>query len=155
MERNFIFWTEREAKMSLEKPLLFDTINEEETETSRTYQIDWEKGRIRGFMDGAEAMKQFIKKALLTPRFQCLIYDTQYGSELQETFRNPNISREYLETELPFLIEDALIYDGRILKVSNMEIAFGETYPMKDSVAITFEVDTIFGKIPVKEVYHV
>lgn len=141
--------------MSLEKPLLFDAVKEEEAACSRTYLIDWEKGRIRGFVDKTEAIQQFIKKALLTPRFQCLIYDTQYGSELQEILRNPNISWEYLETELPFLIEDALIHDERILKVSEIKITFGETYPRKDNVGITFEVDTIFGKIPVEEVYHV
>lgn len=141
--------------MSVEKPLLFDAVREEEAACSRTYLIDWEKGRIRGFVDQIEALQQFIKKALLTPRFQCLIYDTQYGSELQETLRNPNVSREYLETELPFLIEDALIHDERILKVSEVKITFGETYPKKDSVEVSFEVDTIFGKIPVEEVYDV
>ena len=44
-------------------------IEDEETITSRTYAIDWEAGRIAGFIDEQEAVKQFIKKALLTPRF--------------------------------------------------------------------------------------
>ena len=60
-------------------------IEDEETITSRTYAIDWEAGRIAGFIDEQEAVKQFIKKALLTPRFHCLIYDSQYGSEIRDS----------------------------------------------------------------------
>lgn len=36
-------------------------IEDEETITSRTYAIDWEAGRIAGFIDEQEAVKQFIK----------------------------------------------------------------------------------------------
>lgn len=35
-------------------------IEDEETITSRTYAIDWEAGRIAGFIDEQEAVKQFI-----------------------------------------------------------------------------------------------
>lgn len=39
-------------------------IEDEETITSRTYAIDWEAGRIAGFIDEQEAVKQFIKTCL-------------------------------------------------------------------------------------------
>ena len=77
--------------------LPFETIDEGEVETSKTYRIDWENGRISGYVDGIEAMKQFIKKAILTPRFKCLIYDSQYGSEIRDTLIAPGITREYIE----------------------------------------------------------
>lgn len=138
--------------MPLDIPLPFSTIEEEEIETSRTYAIDWDNGRIAGYVDEAEAVRQFIKKALLTPRFKCLIYDQQYGSEIRDTFIDKSVTRDYVEAELPFLIEDALIYDERILKVYNIDIKFGDTYPMQDSVAISFDVDTIYGQISSEEV---
>lgn len=137
--------------MPVEKVLPFDSLIEGENETSRTYYIDWEAGRISGFVNGESAMHQYIKKALLTSRFKCLIYDSQYGSEIKETLIDPAVTREYILAEVPFLVEDALIHDDRVLKVYNIKIQFDDTYPMRDSVLVTFDVDTIFGKIPVKE----
>lgn len=132
--------------------LPFSTIDEGEVETSKTYRIDWENGRINGFVDGAEAMKQFIKKALITPRFKCLIYDSQYGSELRENLMNSQMTNEYKETEIPFWVEDALIHDERVLNVYNFNITFGEHYPLQDSVFVSLDVDTIYGQIPIEEV---
>ena len=132
--------------------LPFETIDDGEVETSKTYRIDWENGRISGYVDGIEAMKQFIKKAILTPRFKCLIYDSQYGSEIRDTLIVPGITREYIEAEAPFLAEDALIHDERVLRVYNFNIEFGERYPLHDTVVISFDVDTIYGKIPIEEV---
>lgn len=132
--------------------LPFTTIDEGEVETSKTYRIDWENGRINGFVDGAEAMRQFVKKAIITPRFKCLIYDSQYGSEIRDNLIAPGITREYLETEMYFLVEDALIHDERVLRVYNLDIEFGEKYPLHDSVVISFDVDTIYGQISMEEV---
>lgn len=132
--------------------LPFSTIDEGEVETSKTYRIDWENGRINGFVDGVEAMKQFIKKALITPRFKCLIYDSQYGSELRENLMNSQMTNEYKETEIPFWVEDALIHDERVLNVYNFNITFGEHYPLQDSVFVSLDVDTIYGQIPIEEV---
>lgn len=137
--------------MPIDKPFPFETVEEGEAEITRTYAVDWEKGRISGFVDGKEAAKQFIKKVLITPRFKCLIYDSQYGSEIQENLMDGRASQEYIETEIPFLVEDALIHDGRIRKVTNVKIIFGDGYPGKDSVWITFDADTIYGEIPVEE----
>lgn len=132
--------------------LPFSTIDEGEVETSKTYRIDWENGRINGFVDGVEAMKQFIKKALITPRFKCLIYDSQYGSELRENLMNSQMTNEYKETEIPFWVEDALIHDERVLNVYNFNITFGEHYPLQDSVFVSLDVDTVYGQIPIEEV---
>lgn len=130
----------------------FTTIEEGEIETSKTYCIDWENGRIIGFVDGTEAMNQYIRKVLNTPRFKCLIYDSQYGNDIWDTLIMYGVTKEYIEAEMPFLIEDALIHDERVLRVYNVEITFGEEYPLRDSVMVSFDVDTIFGKIPVEEV---
>lgn len=135
----------------LQLPLSLSELTDNEVETSKTYRIDWENGRISGKIDGADAMKQFIKKAVLTPRFKCLIYNSQYGSEIKDTLIAPGVTREYIETEISFLIEDALIHDERVLKVYNVSIEFGETYPLQDSAVISFDVDTIYGQIPIKE----
>lgn len=138
--------------MSLNIPLPFESIDKGKNENSRTYYIDWDNGRICGLVNDEEAIRQSIKKALITPRFQCLIYDSRYGSEIMDTLIDNEVTREYIETEIPFLVEDALIYDERILRVYNIEISFCDAYPLQNSAIVTFDVDTIYGKIPVEEV---
>ena len=138
--------------MARDIPIPFETIENEQEKTSRTYRIDWDKGRIIGFIDGQEAMNQYIKKAILTPRFRCLIYSNQYGSEIINTLLDKEVTREYVEAEISFLVTDTLIHDPRVLRVYNVEIEFKDTYPMQDSCVITFDVDTIYGEISVKEV---
>ena len=44
--------------MALDIPIPFETIENEQEKTSRTYRIDWDEGRIIGFVDGQEAMNQ-------------------------------------------------------------------------------------------------
>lgn len=138
--------------MALDKPIPFDSIEYEEEKTTRTYNIDWDNGRIVGFVDGQEAMKQHIKKTLITPRFRCLIYSNQYGSEISEALMQKDVTREYIDTKVSFLVTDALIYDPRILRVYNVAVEFKDTYPMQDSCIISFDVDTIYGQISQKEV---
>ncbi len=138
--------------MALDIPIPFETIENEQEKTSRTYRIDWDKGRITGFVDGLEAMNQFIKKVLHTPRFRFLIYSNQYGNEVTDTLLDRDVTREYIEAEIPFLVTDALIYDSRILRVYNIEIEFGDTYPMQDSCFISFDADTVYGNVQIREV---
>lgn len=138
--------------MALDIPIPMDAIEEAQEITSRTYVINWDEGRIIGYVDEQEAVRQYIKKALLTPRFHCLIYDSQYGSEIKDTIVSKNVTREYLEAEMPFLVSDALIHDERILNIYNMAFEFKDTYPQQDSVVISFDVDTIYGSINAKEV---
>ena len=49
-----------------------------------TYGLDLDKGRITGKIDGLEAVNQAIRKAIITPRWKCLVYDNQYGSEIED-----------------------------------------------------------------------
>lgn len=102
--------------MAFDIPIPFETIENEQEKTSRTYRIDWDEGRIIGFIDGQEAMNQYIKKAILTPRFRCLIYSNQYGSEIIDTLMDKDVTREYIEAEISFLVTDTLIHDPRVLR---------------------------------------
>ena len=50
-------------------------------QTTRTYKMDLEAGRVAGFVDNTEAMEQVIFKILSTERFDFLIYSWNYGTE--------------------------------------------------------------------------
>lgn len=107
-------------------PIPISGIEEEKEQPSLTYKLDLDTGRIVGKVDGLEAVNQFILKALLTPRFHCLVYDNQYGSEIKDTVTDENATEELIRAEIPRLVEDALLCDGRILKVYDFEFEFNE-----------------------------
>lgn len=111
--------------------------------TSRTYRMDWENGRIcSDKIDGEEALQQAIKKALLTPRFKCLAYDNDYGSEIaSEILMRNDIDEDDVETMLPDLIREALIGDDRIIDITDIEITAFEG----DALSVSFHVESVFG----------
>lgn len=121
-------------------PIPISGIEEEREEPSLTYKLDLDAGRIAGKADGLEAINQFIRKALITPRFHCLIYDNQYGSEIKDTITSKNATEELIEAEIPRLVSDALLCDGRVLRVYNFRYEFVEDY-----CHIFFNADTIAG----------
>ena len=111
-------------------PIPISGIEEEKEQPSLTYKLN-----------------QFILKALLTPRFHCLVYDNQYGSEIKDTVTDESATEELIRAEIPRLVEDALLCDGRILKVYDFEFEFNE-----DSCDVHFTADTIDGTTEVEEV---
>lgn len=127
--------------------LAVDTVEEAEEQPSKTYRLDLDKGRIIGMVDGQEAVRQAIRKAIITPRFKCLIYDNQYGSEIEEAVTQKDATHEYTEAIVPGFVRDALRPDTRVTGVSNFAFRFEG-----DEAYITFDADTIFGTVRIEEV---
>ncbi|KQC48536.1 terminase [Geobacillus sp. Sah69] len=115
-------------------------------EPSLTYRLDPERGTIGGFIDGDEALRQFIIKAIQTARFRYLIYDEQYGSELEDLI-GAGGTEELLNEEIPRLIREALIYDDRIADVRDFSIR-----RESDHVYVEFTVVKTAGGILTEEV---
>ena len=130
-------------------PIPIAELEQAREQPSRTYRLDFERGRIfaAGSCNGLEAANQFIKKALFTPRFRCLVYDNQYGSEIKQTIIAGDVSAEYIETEMPRLVKDALLVDTRILDVYDFAFTFDQ-----EEARIWFKAVTIFGETVVEEV---
>ena len=124
-----------------------EEVQDDTSYLTRTYKIDFDKGRIAGFTDDLDALEQAITKILLTERFKNLIYSNEYGSEVKETLMSDGCTNEFLETEIPALIEEALMQDLRILSVGNFKLDFSD-----DCVDIECDVSTIYGDTNVKVV---
>lgn len=124
-----------------------DEIEEEQEQSSRTYRLDLDNGRIAGIIDGLEAVEQAIRKALITQRFKCLIYDSQYGSEIEEAIIAGDATEDYIVTAIEGFVRDALKPDSRIVDVRDFDIQHAD-----DTVHISFTADTIFGTTEIKEV---
>lgn len=134
--------------MSVIAPFPISDVEQAQEQPSLTYRLDFQKKRIIGRVDGLEAVEQCIHKMLTTPRFRCLLYDNQYGSEIKEMIIAGDTTQEYIETELPRMVEDALSIDSRILGIRDFAFEIDG-----DSVHITFAVDTIFGETTIEEVF--
>ena len=113
-----------------------DILNiESRAEPSNTFHIDFDRGRITGFVDEKEALKQAILLILNTERYKFLIYSWNYGVELVDIIgAHPDI----VEDEAERLIEEALLCDDRILAVYDFDFS-----RIRNSVIIIFKVDSI------------
>lgn len=128
-------------------PLPIVEVTEAQEKPSLTYKLDLDKGRIVGRVDGLEAVNQAMRKAIITPRFKCLIYDNQYGSEIEGAITAQDATPEFTEAVVPGFIKDALKPDTRVIKVYDFDFSFKE-----DGAHIFFRADTIFGETVFEEV---
>ena len=111
---------------------------EVETLPSKNYKMQIEHDVINGFCDELEAMKQVVFKILNTERYQYIIYSWNYGIELLDLYGEPVT---YVCPELERRIEEALLADSRIVRVSDFE----HDTSVKGVVHTTFTVHTVFG----------
>ncbi|MEC2196378.1 DUF2634 domain-containing protein [Bacillus velezensis] len=136
--------------MALSPEIVFDGFEDdsEAIETSRTYRIDFENGRITNeLIAGLEAIKQFVYMALHTERYSYSVFSHDIGNELQEVLSDNETTDAYKKMEIPRLIEEALIYDDRISSVTDFEID-----KSGDRFIVSFIVETDEGTLEIEEV---
>jgi hypothetical protein len=97
-------------------------------------------------VEGIEALKVWIEKAIRTARYRFPIYSFDYGCEIEEII-GLDLSRSVLESEVPRVIREALIYDDRIQDVRDFVIERGG-----DWLKVTFTVITTLGDTYQQEV---
>ncbi|MES1046298.1 DUF2634 domain-containing protein [Heyndrickxia oleronia] len=106
---------------------------------TRTYKLDFERGRCTGFIDRKEAMEQAILKVLRTKRFAHLIYSDDYG--FQDMIGHEHL---FVRGELPRRIKEALLQDERITSIENFKLDFE-----KDEAFVSLTALTIYGDVNV------
>lgn len=96
--------------------------------------------RILGITDNLEAVKQSIYHILNTERYAYLIYDENYGVELEQYIGK---DLDYIKATIENTLYEALTYDLRILNVVVNEIEQKSI----NSVLINFTVTSIYGDL--------
>lgn len=122
--------------------MLPDTFNIEYTATaipSKTYKINWDTGRIEGFIDGKDAVRQSIDLAITTERYLWGIYSWNYGSEI---YRLIGKSDAYAMSEMKRMIQDALSQDSRITETLDFKFEAA-----RGDVTCQFTAKTTVGEI--------
>ena len=112
-----------------------------QVQPSRTYALNFDTGEVGGIIDGEAAIRQAIRKAIMTARFRYLIYGYEhlYGCELEDLI-GQDLPIELLNAEVPRLISEALLVDDRIEDVYNFTIE-----RKGDGLYVSFFVDTMDG----------
>jgi len=112
-------------------------VAEDSVEPTKTYEL--KDGFIGGYIDGESALRQTVVKALRTARYRFLVYDDDYGAELDDVIAS-ELPFELLEHEVPRAIKDALIMDDRISDVVDFVMS-----QEGDALYVTFKVVTVNG----------
>lgn len=89
------------------------------THPTYTYYLDIENKKIVRHTDGKEAIKQAIFKILQTERYSFLIYDWNYGVELEGLLGKDPL---FVLAEIERRVTEALLQDDRITSLSDFII---------------------------------
>ena len=111
----------------------------------KTYAV--ENGRVIGYIENIKAIEQTIYKIMRTERFQYIIYDWDYGIELQELFGK---SPDYVVADLKRRFEEALLQNEYITEIQDFDCSITG----KDTIQVVFVVVTQFGNIEIEEVLN-
>ncbi|MUT67823.1 DUF2634 domain-containing protein [Paenibacillus sp. NEAU-GSW1] len=109
----------------------------ESIQTSKTYGLHVETGRIAGTVDGLEAMRQAVFKMMQTVRYEHFVYSSDYGFEPVSL---AGVDIGFVKSELKRRIQEALLQDERITGVNEFELTADG-----DAILAKFAVQTIFG----------
>lgn len=112
-------------------------IRQGEEITSRTYKVS--DGKIEGFVDDLEAIKQAVYKRLNTEQFEFPIYSFDYGLQWNKLLGKDQV---YVRAELPRMISETLLRDDRIIAVNNFSFSFDAA----DECRCSFSVETVYGQ---------
>lgn len=109
-------------------------------QTSNTFRVRYESDyKLLGMCDDIEAMKQAIFKIINTERYKYLIYDWNYGIELNDLIGEPI---PYVYAEIERRIKEALLADNRIKEVTDFKFSNNG-----GDVLCLFTANTIYGEI--------
>lgn len=116
----------------------FDTNIEVVSQPSKTWVIDRETMQVKCMDETLESVRQAVEIALNTDRFRWQIYNSNFGAEVS-TLIGDDV--DYIKSELPRMIEDALSPDTRVIGIDNYVFEVNG-----DNMTVTFDVHTVFGE---------
>lgn len=127
-----------------------EAVEDEDLPLVKEWAWDFEKGDIAlknnkpYLVEGLEAVKIWVYKALMTDRFFYPFYSWDYGSELIDLIGS-GYSPAALQMEAERLVEECLIENPYIEGINNLEATMDN-----DKLSVSFILVTIYGDVEVK-----
>jgi hypothetical protein len=94
-------------------------------------------------VEGREALKVWMYKALSTPRYRYLGYTWNYGSELEQLIGS-SFTPAAVQTEAERYVREALLVSPYIRAVPKVSVVLES-----DCLSIQVQVDTVYGEVKV------
>jgi len=94
-------------------------------------------------LEGREALRVWIYKALVTERFRYLAYTWDYGSELERLIGS-TFSARAKQSEAERYVREALLMNPYIVDIKDMEVSFEG-----DTLQVQFTAATVYGEVNV------
>ena len=112
--------------------------------TYQEYEFDFNTNTFTGkLLEGKEALKMWIYKAILTPRYTHFIYSWDYGQDLDELI-GQGYEQDYIKSEVERRITECLLVNEKITRCHGFDINL-----INDTLHITFTAETIFGEVTI------
>lgn len=111
-----------------------------ESYPTKTWKYDPATGRLSGFTDELDALRQTVEIILNIRRFRWPIYSGNVGHEMDAVGYDPDTAKVRLQTQ----IQEALLADDRITGVNDFSFLDGQE---PESMLVSFTVSTIFGDL--------
>lgn len=127
-------------------PFLLRNIEEvtESVTTYKEYEFDFHTGKLTGkILEGKEALKMWVYKALLTKRYIYPIYSWDYGQDLEELI-GQGYETDFIKSEAERRIQECLMINEHIKGCHSLNINL-----VNDTLQISFTVNTTFGEVPI------
>ena len=119
----------------------FDTTFILAAQPSLTWVIDKTINQVVGMDSGLESVRQAVEIILNVERYRWQIYSNNFGVEFDELIGE---SEDYIRSEFPRMVTDALRQDNRVTDIDNF--VFLRTG--SDSMTVSFSVHCVYGEIP-------
>lgn len=112
--------------------------------THKEYEFDFNTGQLTGkILEGKEALKMWIYKTLLTPRYIYPIYSWDYGQDLEELI-GQGYETDFIKSEVERRIQECLMINTHIKGCHSFDISL-----VNDTLQISFTVNTTFGEVAI------
>lgn len=92
-------------------------------------------------IEGIEAVKIWIWKALHTQRYRYMAYNWDYGNEIEDLV-GKGYSDGLINSEVERYLKEALLINPYIKNISNIN-----TNISNDFISVTFTVNTVYGEV--------
>lgn len=132
-------------------PFIDTSLQEENTDLPLYVEIAWdfnknipivENGEFK-LVEGNEAIKVWVRKAILTNRYAHLIYSFDYGSELTELIGD-KYTKGLTKMEAKRFIEECLQINPYIRSIEITDIGF-----INENLKVKIQLETVYGEAEV------
>lgn len=110
----------------------------------KEYECNFEAGKLTGrLLEGKEALRMWIYKALLTQRYRYTIYSWDYGQDLEEII-GQHYEKGFIQSEVERRIKDCLTIHPHIKDCTHFNIQLHE-----DQLQVQFTTLTTYGEVTI------